>query len=412
MPSTAYKGFALVDCNNFYVSCERVFKPHLEKKPAVVLSNNDGCIIARSSEIKEMGIPMGAPLFKYQHLFKMNQVEIFSPNFALYADMSDRVMQVLYDFSSDMEIYSIDEAFIPITSQNTQDFLDLQRKVKKWTGIPISIGLAKTKTRAKLASYLAKKKAAPIYSLLEIEDFKSIYQNIPIDAVWGIGRRLSEKLRNCGVHTVQDFCERSEDWVRQKFHLPGLRTYLELKGISCTAPSFKEDYQKSLTFSNSFGEPIQSFERLSETVSHYTSRAAHKLREKKLHTQMIALYLKTSTSSFHQSVSLDFPTSFTPHLVEAALKLLKTMYKKETYKKAGIYLFELTKQGVEQLDFRSPNLSKENHLMATIDQINALYGKGTLFYASEGFQKPWLSKRNRLTCEYTTKLAEILKIQI
>lgn len=183
MPSTAYKGYALVDCNNFYVSCERVFKPHLKNKPAVVLSNNDGCIIARSREVKEMDVPMGAPLFKYQHLFKAHQVEIFSPNFALYADMSDRVMKTLYEFSNEMEVYSIDEAFIPITSQKYDDFEKLQKKVYKWTGIPISVGLAKTKTRAKLASYLAKKRDTPICSLLDTKEFNSIYKKVPIDAV-------------------------------------------------------------------------------------------------------------------------------------------------------------------------------------------------------------------------------------
>ena len=412
MPSTHIKGFALLDCNNFYVSCERVFRPKLNKLPAIVLSNNDGCIIARSREVKELGIAMGAPHFKYQHLIKKYNIQLFSPNFPLYADMSDRVMQILYDFSDQIQIYSIDEAFIPIHFETEKDFIALQQKVTKWTGIPVTIGLGPTKTLAKLANYRAKKLNIPFFSLMDPLIHDAVLKETDIHSIWQIGAKTSEKLQKLRIYNAYELKSTPLDFIQKKINLQGMRTAIELSGTPCFYPEIHVDPQKSLAYSSSFGTSITCFERLKETVIHYTSNAAFKLRSKKRLTRMMSLYLKTNDSSFQKSLSFNFSTNSTPLLIEGALTLLNQIYQKQIYKKAGIYLWELSSETENQFDFRSSENPAHTKLMKTLDQVNNKYGKGTLFYASEGTTKPWLSKKERLSCEYTTKLDQILKIDL
>ena len=410
MPYTAFKGYALVDCNSFYVSCERLFKPHLEKRPVVVLSNNDGCIIARSNESKALGIPMGAPIFEYRSIIEAHQVEMFSPNFSLYGDMSDRVMQVLYSFCPDIEIYSIDEAFIPITVQSSDDFAQLIKKIKRWTGIPVSIGLGPTKTLAKAANHWAKKNNLGLFSFLEEQDH--VLKKIDIEELWGVGRKISKKLKAFGIYNALQFKKTSHEWIRSKFNLPGLRTLLEIQGKSCFQANVAADFQKSLTYSSTFGSPILDFEHLRETVAHYTVQAASKLRKKNLTTQIVSLYLKTSEGSFQGSTSLPCSTNTTPILIDASLSLLKKMYKKAQYKKAGIYFWQLSSIEHHQFDLRSIENPKHLQLMSAVDQINNKFGQESLFYLAEGFTKPWISKRDKLSQKYSTRFNEALNIKI
>ncbi len=411
MPSTVFKGYALVDCNSFYVSCERLFKPQIEKKPVVVLSSNDGCIIARSNESKKLGLPIGAPIFMYQHLIDAHSIYTFSPNFSLYSDMSNRVMEVLYSFSQDMQIYSIDEAFIPITVESLKDFFALQKKVKKWTGIPVTVGLGPTKTLAKAASFYAKKNSLTVFSFMEEKD--EILKEISVEDIWGIGRKTSKKLISYSIYNALQLKGTSHEWMRSKFHLPGLRTLLELQGKVCSYPeTTKTDFQKSLVYSKTFGTPIEELKHLQETVAHYTAQAASKLRKRGLLTQIISLYLKTEEGVSQSSLSLTYSTNTTPVLIDSALLLLKRMYKKTRYKKAGIYFWQLSSQEHQQFDLRSTENPKHNKLMHTLDQINGRYGQETLFYLAEGFSKPWGSKSERLSQRYTTSFDEILEIMI
>ncbi len=223
MPSTPFKGFALIDCNNFFVSCERVFSPAFENKPALVLSNNDGCVIARCKVTKALGIPMGAPLFQIRDLIEKHQIKMFSPNFALYSDMSNRVMQIIADFSDQMQVYSIDEAFVPIEFFSEADFENLRQKIKKWTGISVSIGIAHTKTLAKFANYLAKKKAAGIFSLMQMSDFDldHLLSHTAVEEIWGIGRKSAQKLKMYQVATALEFKKKSKSGLNLNFTLQG-----------------------------------------------------------------------------------------------------------------------------------------------------------------------------------------------
>ncbi len=411
MPSTLCKGFALIDCNSFYVSCERLFKPTLEGKPVVVLSNNDGCIIALSKESKDLGLKMGAPFFLSRDLINQHHVYLFSPNFALYADISNRVMQVIAHFSQDLEIYSIDEAFIPITDQNEKDFINLRKMIKKWTGIPVSIGIGKTKTLAKMANHCAKKNGLDVFTLQE-SNKKDVFKNFTVEDIWGVGKKMSQKLNTHHIFTALELSEASKEWISQHFHVPMQRTYLELHSVVCLASRDLQDSQKSLTYSKSFGSPIESFKALQEAVVHYTVQACEKLRKRSLKVQCVTLYLKTDQSSMQKSAALKYASNSTPVILKEILQLLKQIYCKGYYKKAGIFLGGVQGGKKEQLDFMYFEDPKEVKLMKAVDSVNAKYGKRSLFLAAEGFDKPWASKREHLSPQYTTNWSDILNIEI
>lgn len=355
---------------------------------------------------------MGAPFFEYRWLIEKHKVEVFSPNFALYSDMSDRVMQILLSFSEETEIYSIDEAFIPITHHTVEDFNRLKEQVKKWTGIPVSIGLAPTKTLAKLANHYAKNQPSNIYSFIDHPDVDPLFANMDISSIWGVGRQTAEKLKLYNIHTVLQFKNLSQEWVRSKFHLPALRTLLEIQGTPCYYPNTEEELQKSLIHSSSFASPIDSFQHLEETVAHFAAKAAEKLRERGLLTSVICLYLRADNGSDQQSLPLNFATNTTAVLIEAARLLLKRMFRKTSYKKAGIFLWQLSSTKQQQLDFTAEDNSKALKLQQTVDQINNQYGDRSLFHLAEGIKKPWLSRRDHLTPKYSTDMAQLLKINI
>lgn len=410
MPSTNSNGYALIDCNNFFVSCERVFKPHLEKLPVAVLSSNDGCFIARSQEVKDLKIPMGAPVFQYRDIIERHKIQTFSANFALYSDMSARVMQTIAHFYSDLEIYSIDEAFVPLNSLDDQALIDLRRYIKKWTGITVSIGIAKTKTLAKMANHSAKKSSNGVFSL--IEGIDTHLKEVAVQDIWGIGKQSAKKLNGFDILTAYDLKYAKEHWIKQKMHLLGLRVQLELKEIPCLHSEQESSDPKSLTYSRTFGNKVDSYDQLKEAIAHYVSKASEKLRQKKMLTCSIGLYLKSTDQSDYQNISINFATDSTSHLIDLAHKLLKILYKEAIYKKAGIHFNHLTAKDGSQLNFESLAHTNNTKLDQTVDQINKRYGSETLFRASEGIEKKWEVRRKKLTQEYTSKWSDIINIKI
>lgn len=412
MRSTRYKGFALIDCNNFFVSCERLFKPHLNRSPVAVLSTNDGCIIARSKEVKALGIPMGAPVFKYKELIERHKVVTFSSNFKLYGDLSDRVMSTIASFCPELEIYSIDEAFLPLTFQTPEDFIELRSRILKWTGIPVSIGLGPTKTLAKAANHLAKKKEVVLFSLLDENERADYLREISVNDIWGIGRAHTNTLVYAGIHTAYDLKESSEHWIKKHLKMTGLRTVLELRGSSCYIHEVEDPKRKSLVYSKSFGRPIESKIELLEATSHYAARAAEKIRRKGLVAKNISLYLKTKEGSYIETCTLTFPTDSSLIFIEVTHSLLNKLFKSQPYVKAGIFLNDLSSKQNTQFDLMESCDSKQDRLMSTLDEVNRKYGMNTLFFLGEGLQRAWRCKNHHLTKNYTSKWSELLTINI
>ncbi|MDZ7761122.1 MAG: Y-family DNA polymerase [Desulfovermiculus sp.] len=415
--------FALVDCNNFYVSCERVFQPHLEGKPVVVLSNNDGCVVARSNEVKALGLPMGAPAFKWKDFFARHKVEVFSSNYALYSDMSDRVMSVLASLAPEIEIYSHDEAFLFFPGKWRMDLEDyartIRREVKKRTGIPVSIGLARTKTLAKAANKLAK--TFPEFAgVLDVEggrDKDRFLQSMPVGGIWGIGPRYAQRLQEFGIHTAYDLKETDQAWVKKKLTITGLQTVLELQGVPCFELTTQPQPAKSLVRSRSFGRPVTEISELREAVSSHVHSAARHLRAS---SQVAAcLHVFVHTNRFKpepqyspcKSTCLSRTTNHTQPLLTAALQLLGQVYRKGyAFQKAGVLLTDLQPEGVRQLTFWEPDAQGQKtskNLMQAMDRINTKYGKDTLQYACAGLDKDWEMCRGKMSSEFTTSWADI-----
>ena len=413
--------FALVDCNNFYASCERLFRPELEGKPVVVLSNNDGCIIARSNEAKALGIPMGAPYFKNRKFIERHNVEVFSSNYALYGDLSHRVMSILQQMEPEVEIYSIDEAFVRLPkradSNLTGHALDLRKTIKKHVGIPVSIGIAPTKTLAKIANRIAKKDPRH-HGVLNLTDHKSldtILAGTQVEDIWGIGRRNSEKLHKQGIVTALDLKNSNDEWIRKHLTVVGLRTVMELRGTPCIPIDHEPTTRKSVVCSRSFRKPVFSLNDLGEAVSSYVSTAAEKLRQEGLVAGNLHVFVRTSPHrtnlpqhSGALMIRLQQPTSSTPALIKTALQGLKKIYKKDfAYQKAGVMLTELTTAGMVQQNLFQP-LSKDNDaVMNVLDRINTRWGKNTLQYASSGVSKPWHMCQDHKSPAYTTNWNEL-----
>lgn len=414
--------FALVDCNNFYVSCERVFDPTLEKKPVIVLSNNDGCIISRSNEAKALGIPMGAPLFQYRTLCQQHQVKIFSSNYALYADMSQRVMSTLQLFCPDMEIYSIDEAFLKLNNFTyfnlTRYTQNIQEKIKQWVGIPVSIGLGPTKTLAKIANYQAKKTSA-LYDLRDLASIPLLLNGIPVNEIWGIGRRLTEQLNQRGIQTAEQLRCTHPKQIRKEFSVVVERIVMELNGISCLDLEIVQP-KKQIMSSRSFGKPVTHLEELSAAMSTYTARAALKLRKQHSKAQSIYIFIQTNRHNKkepHYSQSkiclLEEATSDTRRLIVTARVGLKQLYRPGlSYKKAGIILMDIIPRTHKQHDFFCDPLSetKSNVLMETLDTINKKLGANTLFLAAQGIKPSWQMLSGQRSPRYTTQWDEIVNV--
>lgn len=416
--------FALIDCNNFYVSCERVFDPSLWNKAVVILSNNDGCVIARSNEAKTLGIPMGAPAFQYESLFKKNNVQVLSSNYALYGEMSQRVMHTLSQFGTQMEVYSIDEAFLHLKDPSSACASKIKNIVYQWTGIPISIGIALTKTLAKVANRYAKKYFTKkgFFILDEKKSYQEILDHLPVEDIWGIGRRITEWLRSYNIRTAWDLANAEDNWIKSNLSVVILRTVWELRGISCLSLQEAPSTKKSIVCSRSFGKEVITEWDLAEALSTYTARAAEKLREQESMAAFIEVFLMTNRfkegPSYSKAIQtiLPQPTDFTPHLIHYAKSALHRIFKEGFfYKKIGIMLGGLVSNRSLQKDlfFNSQVPEEKQHkLMRLMDEVNSKYGKDKLKVAAQGIEQPWKMRRNRCSGSFTTSWEDLLTIEI
>lgn len=418
--------YALVDCNNFYASCERVFRPDLNGKPVIVLSNNDGCVIARSNEAKALGISMGEPAFKHKELFEKNEVNVFSSNFALYGDLSARVMQILSTYSPELEIYSIDEAFLSFNGFDYCDLnqtgLDIKTKVQKWTGIPTSVGFAPTKALAKIANRIAKKfpeKTKGVYSIDTEEKRIKALRWIDIEDVWGIGRQHAKRLKLMGVKKALDFIQLSDSWVKRNMSVVGLRLKMELEGKSVLQLDDVKN-KKTITTSRSFETMYTDFEQLRERIVSFTCACSEKLRLQNSVAQTLMVFVHTNffredlpQYSKNIVVNLPFPTNSSIELAKCATELLGKIYKQGyQYKKAGVIMMDIIPDFSRQLDLFDNTNPKHKKLMEVVDHINRDIGNRKVMLATEDLTKRWKMKQEKLSPRYTTKLEEIITIKV
>lgn len=419
------RSIALIDVNNFYVSCERVFNPKLKEKPIVVLSNNDGCAISRSNEAKALGIKMGEPWFKCQEIANQFGIIGLSSNYALYADMSNRVMTILREFSPDQEIYSIDESFLDLTAFKSKDLTaygqTMRKRILNWTGLPVCVGIGSTKTLAKLANHCAKKQTqfngVCNFNVMHHEELNTLLSKLDVGEVWGIGRKIAPKLQALGINTVLDLKNANPQRLKQLFSVIMEKTIQELNGIVCIDLEEIIPPKKQIVSSRSFGHAISDFNGLAESITLYMSRAAEKLRKQKSFAGSIHVYIRTSpfkpTDPFYSNgltIPLPSPTDDTRQLVNIALWALKQIYKpNHNYAKAGVMVSELVaSEGIQNGLFSSVKTNpKSEVLMKTMDSINLKMGRESIKLASEGFKRPWKMKQGNKSPNYTTQWSEI-----
>jgi len=420
--------FAIADANNFYASCERVFQPSLEGKPIVVLSNNDGCVIARSAETKLLQVAMGAPYFKIEKFCKQEGIAVFSSNFSLYGDLSNRVMQIISGYAQRSEVYSIDEIFLDLSGMPGDLTAYCQRicsTVKQWTGIPISIGIAPTKTLAKLANRLVKKGFSAHGAVLDwrtLESPDKVLATIALEDIWGISRRWSEKLQALGIHNALALQQTEPKRMRQHFGVVMERIVCELRGSSCIPLEAMPPAKKQILTSRSFGEKLTEFADLRAAVTHFAARAGEKCRRQQLAAQALTVFVQTSPfdtqhPQYGNSATTEFelPTDDSATLIRAAHQGLKRIFREGvSYQRAGILLPDLLPAGVAQMSlFESgERLARSEQLMTTLDNINRLHGKRTIHYASETLSNRWHMRQQFKSQSYTTNWRELLTVTI
>ena len=409
---------ALADCNNFYVSCERVFNPSLKNKPIVVLSNNDGCIISRSDEAKKIGIKMGEPVFKIKDLISKYDVQLFSTNFALYGDMSSRVMSLLSQFSPSIEIYSVDEAFIDFSGIDQRHLVagNLITKIKKSTGIPISIGVARTKTLAKIANHIAKKYSNSGFFALNSKNYEiSILKKFPISKVWGIGYKRAKMLSHYNIYSAYDFIQLNEGWVKKNMSITGLQLLRELKGEKCFSIDKYPRSKKSISSSRTFSNKTDNYEKISKHISRNVSRCAKKLREQKSCAGFIGVSIRTSPHDYKQeylylsrSAIIDTPTNNTIELIKISMNLLKSIYKENiNYSKSKVFIGDIVPSNRVQTNLFDSKKDRRK-LDKSIDTINCSMGRNTIQVLSSGIKKS--KQSNNMSPRYTTRWDELLEI--
>ena len=410
-----------MDCNNFYVSCERVFNPKWEKHPLGVLSNNDGCIVARSNELKAAGIPMGAPYFKWRKQLEAIQAIVVSSNYALYGDMSARVMNTLGEFAPTMEIYSIDEAWLDLTGFDTATLdaygREITAKTQQYTGIPVSIGIAPTKVLAKIANRICKKHDLPgqVFNLGSADALDDILTAIAVEDVWGIGRCWAKRLKVQHIHTAKDLRDANPKAMRQQYSVVLERIILELRGIPCLA--FEDiEPKRTIRVSRSFGEKVTQKTDLLEAVATYASRAGQKLRQQGSVCAAIQVFIRSSRFDAKETqyanaatIPLSVATADTRKLIAAVAKGIEQIYRPGVrYTKAGVILLDISSAKVcQQSLFMAGDDEKAARLMATVDQLNQTFGKKTVFFACEGMQQAWAMKQQAVTPAYTTKWSDL-----
>lgn len=414
----------LVDCNNFYASCERAFNPKLRGKPIVVLSNNDGCVIARSNEVKKY-IPMGAPAYKYKEEFERHEIYVFSANFTLYGDLSGRVMRTLKSFVPKIEIYSIDEAFLDLKNLKmdlTEYGKVIRANILQSTGIPVSIGIAPTKTLAKICNHYAKdnKATGGVFLWGDLPDKDDFLKKLPVERIWNVGYRSSAKLNINGIYNAYQLKNANQTWIRDQFSVTGLRTVTELNEI----PSFKmvnnDDPRKGITSSRSFGKSISKLEELEEAVASYITRAWEKLMEQESACSQVYVSIITNrhndSPQYYNSIVLPLTVStwYLPDLIATALKGLRLIYRKGYfYKKATTMLLGITQRDAVNLSLIKPDydFNKYNNLMKAIEKINKSKGSEFIKYASTGIKKPWRDKSELKSQKFTTSWNELLTVR-
>lgn len=417
--------FALVDCNSFYASCERVFDPSLTDVPVIVLSNNDGCVIARTDEAKALGIKMGEPFFKIRHLIAKNGVHVCSSNYPLYADMSQRAVAVLSQFTPQIEVYSIDESFLSLDGFSHIDLTayghEIRSRVLKWTGLPVCVGIASTKTLAKLANKLAKKRSqfAGVCNLQAIAPaaVDDLLEQTALDQIWGIGHRLAPRLAEYGVHNARELRDAPEKRLREQFGVVMERMILELRGISCLELEEVTPPRKEIVVSRSFGQPITDKSEILEAVSTYAARASEKLREQHSVTRLLSVFAHTNLFNPREPyysastlVQLTRPTDDMRYLISGACRGLEKIFRPGfRYAKAGVMLLDLRDAGIVQESLWGDSSSMSPALMSTVDAINRRMGRNAIGSAAAGVgsRKSWLMRRRHLSPAYTTRWCDI-----
>lgn len=417
--------YALIDCNNFYASCERVFQPNLIGKPVVVLSNNDGCVIARSNEAKELGVPMGAPFFEYESMFKEKNVKVFSANFSLYGDMSNRVMSILAEYSDEMEIYSIDEAFLKLIGFDRYNLTDygmtICKKVKQWTGIPISIGVAHTKALAKVANRIAKKypnETKGSYVIDNEEKRIKALKWLKIEDIWGIGRQHAKKLNSFNINTAYDFTLQNDYWIKQHFSIVELRLKRDLQGIP-TLDLEDIPTKKSIATTRSFDRNYTKFEDLKERVSTFAVSCAEKLRKQKSCCNSLMVFIQSNRhrkelEQYNKSIVIKLPysTNSAIELSKFAVEALNKIFKEGiSYKKAGVVIMDFVNEADKQIAIFENSNPKHVELMKSLDKINSKVGQQKVRLASQDLIKIWKMKQESLSNRYTTRLSEIIVVK-
>ncbi|EBQ3158749.1 Y-family DNA polymerase [Salmonella enterica] len=421
--------FALVDVNSFYASCETAFRPDLKGRPVVVLSNNDGCVIARNAEAKRAGVKMGDPYFKQKDVFRRYGVVCFSSNYELYADMSSRVMSTLEAMSPRCEIYSIDEAFCDLTGVRNcrvlQEFgQELKDAVYQNTGLAVGVGIAQTKTLAKLANHAAKKwqrQTGGVVDLSNQDRQRKLMAALPVDEVWGVGRRISKKLEAMGIKTVLDLADTDIRFIRKHFNVVLERTVRELRGEPCLELEEFAPVKQEIVCSRSFGERITDYDAMRQAICSYASRAAEKLRGEHQYCRFISTFVKTSPFALNEpfygnsaSVKLLTPTQDSRDIIAAATRSLDAIWKDgHRYQKAGVMLGDFFSQGIAQLNLFDDNAPRRGSekLMEVLDHLNAKEGKGALYFAGQGIQQQWAMKREMLSPRYTTRYEDLLQVK-
>lgn len=421
--------YALVDCNNFYASCERVFQPKFNGKPVAILSNNDGCVISRSNEAKAAGVPMGAPAFQIKELVKEKDIAIFSSNYPLYGDLSNRVMSILEQFTPNLEIYSIDEAFLNFDGLNILDYhdygLQMKSRVQKWVGIPVCIGFAETKALSKVANKIAKKfqdRTKGVYVIDSEEKRIKALKWTKIEDVWGIGYRTIKKVKLRNIHTALDFIQpQHEAWIKKEMGIVGLRLKYELEGKSVLDLEPITEQKKSISTTRSFPKQIADFDLLRERVTTFAAVCAEKLRKQHscCHTIIVMLVVdkhsvKTSKYYFNMAITLPYASNSTLTITNAAVEMLKKLHKGNEgikFKKAGVIVTELIDENQKQFHLFEEENPKHLALMKVMDRLNHKIGDTKIKLASQNLSLTWNMNQNHLSPKYTTNFKDILEIQ-
>jgi len=417
--------YALVDCNNFYASCERAFNPALQGKSIAILSNNDGCVIARSDEAKALGLPMGAPAFKYENFFKANNIHVFSSNYPLYGDMSSRVMSILYHFTPDVEVYSIDEAFLEFKGFENYDFepygLQIRDKILKWTGLPTCVGIAPTKALSKVANKIARKfpkQTKGSYVIDSDEKRIKALKWIQLKDVWGIGRNLQKRLALKNCKTAYDFTQLPDEWVRKNFSITEWKLKKDLEGIPTLQLEYRET-KRSIATTRSFEYTFSDLTNIKERISTFASSCAEKLRKQGSSCHLIIVLLSSDRhkkeSQQHRastSICLSYPTDSSLIISNNAIKAVEKIYKKGIkYKRAGVIVSGLVSTDNHQLHLFEHENPKHKSLMHTIDMLNAKYNDYKLKIGNQDLERTWKMRQERLSPKYTTKLKDIIKVK-